>query len=90
MHRWHHSADEGLGVENKGVNFATKIALWDWLFGTAYLPKAKKPESYGIYGNPVFPKGYFGQVFHAFRRFPSGASSVSAPESEEARVTARL
>ncbi|MBK8212532.1 MAG: sterol desaturase family protein [Myxococcales bacterium] len=70
MHRWHHSSDEGLGPENKGVNFATKIAVWDWLFGTGYLPAGKKPETYGIYGNPDFPKGYLGQIVHAFRPFP--------------------
>lgn len=76
MHRWHHSSDEGLGVENKGVNFATKLAVWDWMFGTGYLPKDKKPEAYGIYGNPDFPKGYFGQVIHAFRKFPKSASET--------------
>src|SRR5215471_2460121 len=38
MHRWHHSADRRDG---SNVNFATKLALWDWLFGTAYHPAGK-------------------------------------------------
>ncbi len=73
MHRWHHSADPDLG--QSGVNFATKIALWDWIFGTAYLPENRKPGSYGLFGDPAFPKGYLGQVLHAFRRFPAGSAA---------------
>ena len=41
MHRWHHA------VEVIDVNFATKFAFWDWIFGTAYLPAAK-PRGYGL------------------------------------------
>jgi sterol desaturase/sphingolipid hydroxylase (fatty acid hydroxylase superfamily) len=42
MHRWHHSTD----VYDQ--NFATKIALWDWIFGSAHLPKDQKPTGYGL------------------------------------------
>ncbi len=78
MHRWHHAADEHLPPE--GVNFATKLAVWDWLFGTAYLPPGKKPERYGLFGDPPFPKGYLGQVAYAFRRFPpEGPPEREAP-----------
>ncbi len=34
MHRWHHSANE----EAYGRNFATIFGLWDWAFGTHYVP----------------------------------------------------
>lgn len=34
MHRWHHSADEAA----HGSNFATVFGLWDWAFGTHYVP----------------------------------------------------
>ncbi|WP_372804829.1 sterol desaturase family protein [Loktanella salsilacus] len=34
MHRWHHSADEVA----YGHNFATVFGLWDWAFGTYYVP----------------------------------------------------
>ena len=55
MHRWHHS-DE---LPMPGKNFSTKIATWDWLFGTAYLPK-QKPQSYGLGGEDFPIKAYHG------------------------------
>ncbi|MCS7054220.1 MAG: sterol desaturase family protein [Ignavibacterium sp.] len=61
MHRWHHSTGKG-----RNRNFATKLAIWDWLFGTAYLPD-NKPDEYGL--KTFFPKNYFSQTLFAFRRF---------------------
>lgn len=64
MHRWHHAQD----LERVGErNFATKLAVWDWLFGTAYLPKTR-PRAYGLWGNAPFPEGFFAQQLFAFRR----------------------
>ncbi len=34
MHRWHHSADE-VAYDS---NFATVFGIWDWVFGTHYVP----------------------------------------------------
>ena len=34
MHRWHHAADK----EAYDSNFATVFGLWDWAFGTHYVP----------------------------------------------------
>ncbi|GGD47875.1 sterol desaturase family protein [Sinisalibacter lacisalsi] len=34
MHRWHHSANEVA----HGRNFATVFGVWDWAFGTHYVP----------------------------------------------------
>jgi len=65
MHRWHHSK-----VKGNSVNYATKIAVWDWLFGTAYLPRPEKPTSYGL-SIKDFPKEYFMQHWFAFRPFRS-------------------
>lgn len=65
MHRWHHS-DDAIEAHNK--NFATKFSLWDWLFGTAYLPKEKKASRYGL-SYLKFPKGYIAQHLFAFRKF---------------------
>lgn len=61
MHRWHHAKD--LAISSK--NFATKLALWDWIFGTGYLPKDAKPTAYGLSG--PFPENYFRQHTYAFR-----------------------
>jgi sterol desaturase/sphingolipid hydroxylase (fatty acid hydroxylase superfamily) len=64
MHRWHHALDD----EAHNRNFATKFAFWDYLFGTAYLPEARKPRGYGL-GDLDFPRNYLRQHLFAFRRF---------------------
>lgn len=61
MHRWHHTTGKG-----RNRNFATKLAIWDWLFNTAYLPQEKANE-YGL--KTFFPKNYFIQFLYAFRPF---------------------
>jgi sterol desaturase/sphingolipid hydroxylase (fatty acid hydroxylase superfamily) len=66
MHRWHHARELPL----PGKNFGTKLAIWDWLFGTAYLP-AHKPSSYGL-ADARYPKlgfaAYFLQHVYSLRR----------------------
>ncbi len=68
MHRWHHALDR----EAYDMNFGTKFALWDWLFGTAYFPdrKTRRAEAYGL-EDPNYPLGngaaYFKQHAYAFR-----------------------
>lgn len=64
MHRWHHAADE----EAYNKNFATKFALWDWIFGTAYFPRGKKPSGYGL-NDENYPSSYIQQHLYAFRTF---------------------
>jgi len=61
MHLWHH-ADQN---EVFFANYSTKFAIWDWLFGTAYLPK-HKPERYGLYYD--YPKDYFVQFVSLFKK----------------------
>lgn len=68
-HRWHHAADE----DARGLNFATKLALWDRLFGTAFLPAGRKPAAYGL-GDIDFPRDYLRQQAFAFRPFGAGSS----------------
>ncbi|MFO0757345.1 MAG: sterol desaturase family protein [Byssovorax sp.] len=62
-HRWHHSKH----WRGHGFNFGTKLAIWDWMFGTLYLPN-KKPEGYGLI-DPNFPENFILQQLFAFRRF---------------------
>lgn len=62
MHRLHHTIGKG-----RNRNFATKLAIWDWLFGTAYLPEGVKAIDYGL--KTYFPAHYFYQTLYAFRRF---------------------
>ena len=64
MHRWHHSDV----VTDGRYNYATKIALWDWLFGTAKLPSLTKPQHYGV-KEISWPSNYLVQHIFAFRPF---------------------
>jgi sterol desaturase/sphingolipid hydroxylase (fatty acid hydroxylase superfamily) len=73
-HRWHHAID--LDAHNR--NFATKLALWDRLFRTAWLPRNRRPAGYGL--DEVFPRGYIAQHLHAFRPFPPAADAPAAVE----------
>ena len=68
MHRWHHSTGKG-----RNRNFATKLAIWDWIFGTAFLPETK-PDEYGL--KTSFPKHYFMQTLFAFRTFKKSKGSL--------------
>jgi sterol desaturase/sphingolipid hydroxylase (fatty acid hydroxylase superfamily) len=61
MHRIHHTTGKG-----RNRNFATKFAIWDWIFGSAYLPEEKANE-YGL--KTFFPNNYFKQFIFAFRSF---------------------
>lgn len=61
LHRWHHAID----YRPPGANFATKLAIWDYLFGTADR-RPGRPAGYGL-AEP-FPRGFIAQQAHAFRR----------------------
>lgn len=63
MHRWHHADKD---EEAWNINFATKFAFWDWMFGSAYLPEKKRVQYYGI--SEKFPRNYFMQFLFAFRK----------------------
>lgn len=66
LHLWHHANYK----EVFHANFATKFAIWDYLFGTIYAPH-KKPgntnEKWGLYYD--FPKDYFLQHAFSVKRF---------------------
>lgn len=74
MHRWHHALDP----EAYQKNFATKLAVWDWLFHTAYFPDPalRKATGYGT-GDKNFPQSFWNQQLYAFRRWKPPASSRS-------------
>ncbi len=61
-HHWHHSTDE----QAVDKNFAGVLVLWDWLFGTLYLPKHARPVEYGVAGAKL-PGGLFGLLVYPFK-----------------------
>ncbi|MBX7057863.1 MAG: sterol desaturase family protein [Leptospirales bacterium] len=70
MHLWHHARSL---PRNSGVNFAISLSIWDWIFGTLYLPD-RPPQSIGLLNRPDFPRTFFGQVI-----WPLGNRAASAP-----------
>ena len=61
MHRIHHTTGKG-----RNRNFATKLAVWDWIFETGFFPEERAAE-YGL--KTFFPDNFFKQFVFAFRSF---------------------
>ncbi len=54
MHVWHHAHPS---VMPHAVNFAINLSIWDWCFGTAYLPTSEGPPSrLGFEDVETFPR----------------------------------
>jgi sterol desaturase/sphingolipid hydroxylase (fatty acid hydroxylase superfamily) len=73
MHQWHHSNDRAVFF----ANYSTKFAIWDWLFGTAYLPGRKKPKEFGLPYD--YPRDYFLQHVFAVKRIDEKKLAVKYP-----------
>lgn len=52
MHLWHHDRDAA-----RPVNFGIILSVWDWLFGTAYLPD-HPPAHLGFPGDDAMPPDF--------------------------------
>jgi sterol desaturase/sphingolipid hydroxylase (fatty acid hydroxylase superfamily) len=66
MHVWHHD----VVLHGKyGQNYAIVFSLWDWLFGTAYLPKdQEQPQRLGFKNMEKFPAGLLPRLIYPLRR----------------------
>ncbi len=65
MHLWHHAK----AIPKKrlyGVNFGLTLSIWDYLFGTYYMPKNDKDIELGFSGDENFPKNFSKQITHGF------------------------
>jgi sterol desaturase/sphingolipid hydroxylase (fatty acid hydroxylase superfamily) len=64
LHRWHHSRT----IEEANTNFGQTISIWDWVFGTRFLPKDREPpRDIGIAELPEFPMTWWAQLAAPFR-----------------------
>jgi sterol desaturase/sphingolipid hydroxylase (fatty acid hydroxylase superfamily) len=66
MHHIHHSEDE----KHWDRNFGAIFSIWDWMFGTIYVPKEREEITFGI-GEPAeefntVPKLYLGPFIRAY------------------------
>ena len=66
MHIWHHA--KALPSDRlKGVNFGISLALWDYIFGTVYIPHNGRDITLGFPGDEAFPKDFLHQITHGFQ-----------------------
>ncbi|MEM1322907.1 MAG: sterol desaturase family protein [Bacteroidota bacterium] len=65
MHIWHHAYD--LPADRKyGVNFGLTLAIWDYLWGTAYIPHNGRDIRLGFPDVEQFPQKFIDQNLHGF------------------------
>lgn len=60
-HHWHHAIDDEARDKNFGLPIIDKV------FGTAYMPKGKRPVGFGIH-DPVPQVGYLSHLVYPFTR----------------------
>jgi sterol desaturase/sphingolipid hydroxylase (fatty acid hydroxylase superfamily) len=66
MHLWHHAKDVPAGTH--GVNYGISLSLWDYLFGTAYIPNQNPNEPLGFEDQETFPKTFLQQLTHPWNK----------------------
>lgn len=66
MHIWHHTHPDS-GPVNR--NFGITLSIWDWFFGTAYLPDNLQPARLGFDGIESYPTQVPAQWAAPFLRF---------------------
>ena len=66
MHIWHHSYHLPED-RHTGVNFGLTLAIWDYLFGTAYIPNDGRDIQLGFPGIEEFPKEFINQNLHGLK-----------------------
>jgi sterol desaturase/sphingolipid hydroxylase (fatty acid hydroxylase superfamily) len=65
MHIWHH-AKHMPSSHPHGINFGLTLSVWDYLFGTAYMPHSGRDIELGYEGMETLPRGFWGQLWHGF------------------------
>ncbi len=76
MHIWHHA--EHLPPDRpKGINFGLTLSIWDYLWGTNYIPYDGRDIKLGFPGVERFPKSFWKQVTHGFDRAKSDQAGKS-------------
>ena len=85
MHQLHHSAE----LRHRDRNFAVQLSLFDWLFGTLYLPRAREDYRLGLNDDELGDTNphmrlrdfYLEPVRHAWQRLARITCSPVAADS---------
>lgn len=65
MHIWHHAKNLP-NSHPKGMNFGISLSIWDYLFGTVYMPHNGRDIDLGFDNDKAYPKGFIKQLVHPF------------------------
>jgi len=63
MHIWHHSK-ELPESHPKGMNFGISLSIWDYLFGTNYIPYSGRDIELGFDNDEKFPTNFGQQIIY--------------------------
>jgi sterol desaturase/sphingolipid hydroxylase (fatty acid hydroxylase superfamily) len=67
MHIWHHAKE--LPRDRKyGVNFGLSLSIWDYIFGTAYIPNNGRDIELGFDQDEKFPKDFTQQIIYPLNK----------------------
>ena len=65
MHIWHHVKD----LPNaRGVNFGLTLSVWDYLFGTSYIPESGRDAKLGFDNVEQYPSTFTQQMIEPFKK----------------------
>ncbi len=67
MHIWHHSRSLP-EAHHYGANFGLSLSLWDYLFGTAYVPTNGRNIPLGFEYDEEFPEDFLGHNVYPLRK----------------------
>ena len=67
MHIWHH-AKELPESHPHGMNFGITLSIWDYLFGTNYIPSTGRDIELGFEGIEEYPDGFLEHQIEPFKR----------------------
>ncbi|SIR02093.1 sterol desaturase family protein [Pontibacter lucknowensis] len=82
MHIWHHAKRM---PHRYGANYGISLSVWDYLFGTAYMPQDGRDIELGFEEVEQYPKSFFEQQVYPFRE--RAVVDDQLVESEKERET---
>ena len=65
MHIWHHSKEM---PRKFGANYGISLSLWDYLFGTNFIPKSGRDIELGFENDEKFPTDFVHQELYFFKK----------------------
>jgi sterol desaturase/sphingolipid hydroxylase (fatty acid hydroxylase superfamily) len=66
MHIWHHA--KNIPEDRYGVNYGLTLSVWDYLFGTAWIPRDGRDIQLGFEDVEHYPHGFFSQMWKPFSK----------------------